>query len=445
MGFYREKPKKQGLGRGAAAWIGSVVLAAVVGSASTVGILTAVDKGALTIGNSTPAAVATASGAVSGSTTPSTPVSTVNVNETSAISTVAQQVEPAVMAVVNYQDQSSGFGQAPQLQPYGVGTGVYFYKDSHYAYAVTNNHVVQDAQKIEVVLKSGKQVQATLVGTDPYTDLAVIKIPVSNMSGVTPVTFANSDNLQAGQPAIAIGTPMGLDFAESVTSGIISSPKRVMPVENPDNNQVLDYQNVIQTDAAINPGNSGGPLLNIQGQVVGINSSKIVETDVQGMGFAIPSNEVVQIANEILKTGHAVHPALGIEEVSMDEVGAAYGFYGNINAPVNYGVLVESVDSPEAKASGLKPQDIIVALDGKTVANDADLRTYIFADKPGQTVTLTVYRGDKKLNLKLKLTTLQSVQSSTQGNSSPGGYGGYGSGQGQSGQDPLNPFGSFGN
>lgn len=416
--------------RGAATWIGAVVLSAVVGSGSTLAVMAAMGNPSLA-NLASAAHLAPSSTSASGVTPTSSIVSSVNVNETDAISTIAKKVEPAVMAVVNYQDVSNGFSQSTSLQAYGVGTGVFFHSDNSNAYMVTNNHVVQGAQKLEVVLKSGKHVTAELVGTDPYTDLAVIKIPVKEMAGVTPVQFANSDNLLAGQPAVAIGTPMGLDFAESVTSGIISSPQRVMPVENPDNNQILDYQNAIQTDAAINPGNSGGPLLNISGQVVGINSSKIVQQGVSGMGFAIPANEVVSIANQLLQTGSVSHPALGIEEVSLDQVGRVYG----LNTPVNYGVLVESVDSSQAKASGLKPQDIIVGVNGKRINNDADLRTYLFQDKPGQTVTLKIYRGSKQMTLHLTLGTLKSTLAaqSQQGN-----------GNGQGSTDPLNPFGGGG-
>jgi serine protease Do len=196
----------------------------------------------------------------------------------------------------------------------------------------------------------------------------------------------------------------------------------------------LDNQTVIQTDAAINPGNSGGPLLNIQGQVIGINSSKIVEQDVSGMGFAIPSNQVQNIANQLMKTGHALHPALGISEQSLSDLPEQYV----PNVPVNYGVVVEAVSSAQAKSAGLQPQDVIVSIDGHAVKNDADLRTYLFQDKPGQTVKLQVYRGSHETTLNVQLTTLPTPNTTANNSgSNPSGS------NGQS--NPLDPFSGSGN
>lgn len=432
MGFYdnhdRENKLRSKLGAlRAGRWIGVVVLSALTGSGATVAVLSAFHNSGL-------ATPVVASSALSNSGSPVAVPTSVNVSVSDDMTQVVKKVEPAVMAVVNYADVSNSFSQQSQLQPYGVGTGVFFYTDGQNAFIVTNNHVVQNAAKVEVVLGTGKHVNATVVGTDPYTDLAVLKIAASNLNNVTPVTFANSDLLQAGEPAIAIGTPMGLDFADSVTSGIISAPKRIMPVQTPDRNQVLDNQTVIQTDAAINPGNSGGPLLNIQGQVIGINSSKIVEQDVSGMGFAIPSNQVQNIANQLMKTGHALHPALGISEQSLSDLPEQYV----PDVPVNYGVVVEAVSSAQAKSAGLQPQDVIVSIDGHPVKNDADLRTYLFQDKPGQTVKLQVYRGSHETTLNVQLTTLPSPNTTANNSgSNPSGSNGQ--------TDPLDPFSGSGN
>ncbi|MCL6627826.1 MAG: trypsin-like peptidase domain-containing protein, partial [Alicyclobacillus shizuokensis] len=237
-----------------------------------------------------------------------------------------------------------------------------------------------------------------------FTDLAVLRLPEKYMRGIQPAQFANSDKIEVGEPAIAIGSPMGLDFADSVTAGIVSAKRRIMPVQTPDGEQVLDYQAVIQTDAAINPGNSGGPLLNINGQVIGINSSKVVDPTVEGMGFAIPSNEVRAIASEILATGHADHPALGIAGYSLRAVPEQWW----PDVPVDYGILVQEVQSSSAKRSGLKPGDVIVAINGRTVQTMPDLRTYLFQAKPGQVVTLTVYRGHKKLEFKVTLGKMET-------------------------------------
>ncbi|SFU79841.1 S1C family serine protease [Alicyclobacillus macrosporangiidus] len=382
-------------------WASVVVLSALVGSAAT-----------LAVTRLSPSAAAPSAGSTTAGTSVSQNVipTVANVDVSSDIEQVVKKVEPAVVGVVDYtQNQNPFFATSDQSQESGVGTGVLFYKDSQSGYVVTNNHVVEGADKVEIVLNSGKHVPATVVGTDPYTDLAVLKVAVSNVQDITPVTFGNSDNLQAGEPAIAIGTPMGLDFADTVTSGIISAPKRVMPVQDEQTQETLNYQTVIQTDAAINPGNSGGPLLNIAGQVIGINSSKIVAQGVEGMGFAIPSNQVVKIAYQILKTGHANHPALGIEGYSLASLPDAY----QPNVPVNYGVWVRAVTSTQAQQAGLKAQDVIVAIDGKTVQNIADLRTNLFEHQPGDQVTLTVYRGSERLSLKVTLTDMQSASSAS--------------------------------
>ena len=425
MGFYTPKPdnnesrKKYG-GRPGWAWLATVVLSALVGSGATLVALPALENQGFNV-PAIPSPVQDTS-ATSG------PASTVNVNVTDGITQVVKKAAPAVMGVVNYAMTGNPFSQQQQLQEYGVGTGVLFYKNASNGYVVTNNHVVMGAAKVQVVLESGQHVTAQVVGTDPYTDLAVLKIPLKPVANVTPLTFANSDKIQAGEPAIAIGTPMGLDFAESVTSGIVSAPKRIMPVQLPNSQQTLDYQSVIQTDAAINPGNSGGPLLNITGQVMGINSSKIAAPNFQGMGFAIPANEVQNIAYQLVKTGHAVHPALGIEGYSMSSLPSQYW----PNVPVDYGVWVKTVTSSTAKAAGLKPQDVIVGIDGHTVKTMADLRTYLFQANPGQTVTLNVYRGSHRLTLKVKLGEMQTQNDSgaTQ-QQLP-----------QSSSDPLNPFGN---
>ncbi|MBX5435698.1 MAG: trypsin-like peptidase domain-containing protein [Alicyclobacillaceae bacterium] len=332
-----------------------------------------------------------------------------------SITSVYKKAEPSVVAVVNYGTVSNFFTQQAQLQETGVGSGVLFYKDSQYGYIVTNNHVVDGAAKLEVVLYTGKHVAATLVGTDPFTDLAVLKIPVKNVQRIQPLQFANSDNIQVGEPAIAIGTPMGLDFAETVTAGIVSGKQRLMPVEQPETQQVLDYQSVIQTDAAINPGNSGGPLLNSQGQVIGINSSKIAAQGFEGMGFAIPSNQVQQVAQQLMKNGHMVYPALGIVPYSLETL--PQQFWPNV--PVDYGVFVYSVTSAQAKAAGLKAGDVIVALNGRTVQNEADLRTALFKLKPGDTVKLTVYRDSQRLTLSVKLGSVNSDSVSSNSNTQP--------------------------
>ncbi|OFW80959.1 MAG: peptidase S1 [Alicyclobacillus sp. RIFOXYA1_FULL_53_8] len=440
MGFYKDNKDKvetNGRGSGIVRWAAVVVVSALVGSGATVVMLPMLNNsGANLISSLAP---------VTNSTPVATTVSNVTVND--GIVAAVKKVKPAVVGVVNYSmQQSNYFSQQSQLQPTGVGTGLLFYKDNQYGYIVTNNHVVEGAAKVSVVLNGSKHIDATVVGTDPFTDLAVLKIPVANVASIEPAQFADSSTIQVGEPAIAIGTPMGLDFADSVTAGIISAASRVMPVQDPQTQQTLDYEAVIQTDASINPGNSGGPLLNINGQVMGINSSKIVATGFQGMGFAIPSNEVRNIAEQIMQTGHAVHPALGITGYDLSTLPQQYW----PNVPVDYGVWVKDVTSSDSQAAGLKPQDVIVGIDNHVVNGMSDLRTYLFQKSPGQTVTLKVYRGSQHLTLTVKLGKM-NVNAASSGNSSgstgliPQGNSGSGGTGGSSSLNPLTPPSSFGN
>jgi serine protease Do len=386
MGFYQSSGERK---RRIPGWIGVSVLSALVGCGTTLAMFPYLENHEV---------VSTTTGSSNAgvtSTNMSAPVTNVNVSINDAITQVVKKAIPSVVAVVNYQSAPDFFDQQSQLEETGVGTGILFAKDNNYGYVVTNNHVVEGAQKLELVLDSGKHVQADVVGTDPYTDLAVLRTPVNNVANLPTAVFGNSNDIQVGEPVVAIGTPMGLDFQDSVTAGIISAKQRVMPVEEPETQQVLDYETVVQTDAAINPGNSGGPLLNMEGQVIAINSSKIVDPTVQGMGFGIPSNTVRTIVQEIMQTGHATHPSLGIEGYDLSTLP------DNMipDVPVTYGVYVQAVTSPNAQAAGLKPGDVIVALNGETVTGIADLRTDLFQLSPGQKVSLRVYRGQQELTL----------------------------------------------
>nr|WP_067851457.1 trypsin-like peptidase domain-containing protein [Alicyclobacillus mali (ex Roth et al. 2021)] len=321
------------------------------------------------------------------------------VSLSAGVTQAVKRVEPDVVGVENYQLVSNFFSQTSKLQATGIGTGVMFYKDDRHAYIVTNNHVVEGAAKVDIVVDPGKHHDADVVGTDPYTDLAVLRVPASVFRGVEPVAFADSSRIEAGEPAIAIGTPLGLDFADTVTSGIVSAKSRLMPVQDEETGQTLDYQTVIQTDAAINPGNSGGPLLNIRGEVIGINSCKIVAQNFEGMGFAIPSNEVQIVAKQLMDKGHAVHPALGVEGYSLASLPQQMW----PDVPVDYGVWVKRVSSIEARAAGIRPGDVIVSLNGQTVRTMAELRTALFQTRPGDVASIGVYRGDKLLALKVKI------------------------------------------
>ncbi len=345
---------------------------------------------------------------------------TVQINN--AVVQAVKKVRPSVVGVINFQMLPNNGANGYTLQEEGVGSGVIF---SHHGYIVTNYHVVQGASKVEVVIHKKYHVYASVIGYDPYTDLAVLKIPSSYVTAQDVAQFGNSSTLQAGEPAIAIGNPAGLDFADTVTSGVISATQRTMPVIDEATGSVIGQQTELQTDAAINPGNSGGPLCNIMGQVIGINNSKIVAQGFEGMGFAIPINEVRTIVDQILATGHAIHPALGIEGESLSAVPAEY----QPNVPVNYGVWVVKVVSADARLGGLEHGDVIVAVNGQKISGITSLRSVLWKSyQPGQYVNLTVYRDQQKLTLHLKLGELPPPQTTPSVHSSPPSGSGSGSG-----------------
>ena len=273
-----------------------------------------------------------------------------------------------------------------------LGSGVVISKDG---YIVTNNHVVSDSKEIYVYTHDGKKYKAKLIGTDPKTDLAVIKIDAKNLH---PITFTDSSNIKVGDIALAIGDPFGL--GESVTQGIISAVNR-------DKVGINDYENFIQTDAAINPGNSGGALVDIKGRLIGINSAILTKSGGNnGIGFAIPSNMVKFVATSLITNGKVIRGYLGVEISNVDSSKKA--LYG-----IDYGVLINKVmpNTPASKA-GLKAGDIIIALNHKKTKDAATLRNKIAFLGANSNVTLTIYRNNKTIDLNVKLGVLQQLNAS---------------------------------
>ena len=271
---------------------------------------------------------------------------------------VARQVTPAVVSIV--------------VPNFGSGSGAIIRRDGM---ILTNAHVVGPARQVEVGLADGRKVAGTVLGRDAGLDVAVVRIPV-NDAPVAPL--GNSDQLQVGQIAIAVGNPLGLE--RTVTTGVISALNRP--------GRTLGGETFIQTDAAISPGNSGGPLVDSRGAVIGINTAELLGQGVQGLGFAIPINLAMEMANQVLATGRYVRPYLGIAFNDVDEDLAA-----QFRLPVRDGVLVTSVQrgSPAA-AGGLRPQDIVTRVNDTPIATGGDLRRVLRGMKPGDEARLTVVR-----------------------------------------------------
>lgn len=330
----------------------------------------------------------------------------VNLNVSSGITDAVEKVSDAVVGVTNMQ-QSDIFSQQEAAE--GTGSGVIYKKEGGKAYVVTNNHVVEGAKDLTVTLTDGTDVPATLLGADLITDLAVLEIDDEHVDTVA--TFGNSENLRAGEPAIAIGNPLGQSFASSVTQGIISATERSIPVDLDGDGQPDWNAEVLQTDAAINPGNSGGALININGEVIGINSMKIAQSAVEGIGFSIPTAVAEPIINDLETFGEVKRPQLGVGIRSLADIPAQHRT-GTLNLPedIETGVVVTSVaPNSSAQKAGLQEYDVIVQIDGEDLNEGADLRRFLYTDRQvGDTVTVTLYRDGQKQDIDVQLQEPQS-------------------------------------
>ena len=296
-------------------------------------------------------------------------------------------------------DSSQNSGK---LQTASEGSGVIYKKSGNSAYIVTNNHVVKGSNALQVILSNGRKVNASLVGSDSATDLAVLKINSANVKTVA--EFGNSNSIAAGQDVLAIGSPMGSEYANTVTKGIISAKSRTLKSGTDGT-----LTSVIQTDAAINSGNSGGPLINMAGQVIGINSMKLAGSSdgssVEGMGFAIPSNEVVKIINQLIKDGKISRPSLGISMIDLSRVTTDQQ-QSVLKLPSNItkGVVIMDVQSgSNAQTAGLEQYDVITKLGDTKITNTSSLKSALYKYKVGDTTKVTYYRDGQSHTATLKL------------------------------------------
>ncbi|WP_077318841.1 S1C family serine protease [Virgibacillus proomii] len=333
------------------------------------------------------------------------PKQVMNVDISTQITEIIDQVAPAVVGVINIQQQID-FWQQEENGQAGEGSGVIYKKEDGTAYVVTNHHVVSGADTIEVVLFDDTRIEAKLVGSDLFSDLAVLKMDGDKIKNV--IEIGTSANVKVGEPAIAIGNPLGLMFSGSVTQGVISGKERTIPQDFNQDGRADWQAEVIQTDAAINPGNSGGALINLNGQLIGINSMKINQTAVEGLGFAIPIDSALPIINQLETEGKVTRPYLGVEIYSLEEVPQTE-WNNTLKLPedIEGGVYVWSVEplSPADRA-GLKRLDVITELDGKQIRNMIDLRKILYQEKEvGDKVTVTYYREGRKQETTIELGT----------------------------------------
>jgi len=296
-----------------------------------------------------------------------------------------QKAGPTVVGITNKAYARDIFNRRVRIGE-GVGSGVIF---DERGFIVTNHHVIDGAGEIIVSLADGRTFPGTLVGSDPATDLAVVKIEAENLAVAI---FGDSDTLQVGEPAIAIGNPLGMEFRGSVTVGVISALGRTITVEDQE-------FNLIQIDAAINPGNSGGALINADGELVGINSAKISASGVEGIGFAIPMNIARPIIDSLVEKGRVIRPAMGIGVVDVTTA-ARYGY----SIPEGKGLLVTEVKSGSpARQVGIRSGDVLRMVDGQEVNRISELRQVLESRQIGDKVVVEIYRKGQIQKYELRL------------------------------------------
>jgi S1-C subfamily serine protease len=313
-------------------------------------------------------------------------------------SEIVERVKPAVVTVINEQRFDEGIFGETEVEA-GRGTGFVIDGSGN---IVTNEHVVRGGTGFEVILSNGEKREATLVGSDPLSDLAVVRMEEPPPSTVA---FGDSDTLQQGQPVLAIGSPLG-EFTGTVTSGVVSALNRDFPASAGMAGADI-YTDLIQHDAAINPGNSGGPLFDLAGRVIGVNTLGIPQsgtTPVQGIFFAIPSNRVADIASQLIENGQASYPYIGIEYQPISPDLAAQN-----DLPVDYGAYVlATVQAGPAEQAGIQRGDIILGIGDQRIQGQTTFTEALFAQSPGDTVTVTVLRGNEELQFEVTLAGRQT-------------------------------------
>jgi serine protease Do len=315
-----------------------------------------------------------------------------------SIADIIEKSSKSIVGITNIQQQSNPLSQQQGSVESGSGSGVIFKKSGGSAYIVTNNHVIEGASRVDISLYNGDKIEAQVIGADALTDLAVVKIPAEHVSEV--IEFGDSTVLRPGDEVLAIGNPLGLDLSRTVTQGIVSAIDRTISVPTSAGEWEM---NVIQTDAAINPGNSGGALINKEGKVIGINSLKISQNGVEGLGFAIPSRDVLPIVTQLIEKGKVNRPYLGVSLADLSQIPEIY--LESLPDEVEGGSMVTYLDPNSAAAkAGIREKDVIVGINDKEVKAASDLRRYMYTElKAGEHVKLKVYRDGKQMTVEVTM------------------------------------------
>lgn len=374
----------------------STVTAGVIGSALT---LAAVNYTDLDLGNKVQAPAENAANGLNSNNSTNIVTTPASAKKTVSMADIIESSSKSIVGITNFQQQNNPFSSGQGDVESGSGSGVIFKKSGGSAYIVTNNHVIEGASKVEVSLYNGEKVAAEVVGADALTDLAVVKISADHVTDV--IEFGDSSVLRPGDQVLAIGNPLGHDLSRTVTQGIVSAVDRSISVPTSAGEWEM---NVIQTDAAINPGNSGGALINTEGKVIGINSLKISQNGVEGLGFAIPSKDALPIVSQLIEKGKVNRPYLGVSLADISQIPEMY--LESLPSKVETGTMVTNIaPNTAAEKAGLQKQDVIVGINGQKVDKASDLRRYMYTQlKSGDKAKLKIYRDGKQISVEVMLT-----------------------------------------
>ncbi len=314
--------------------------------------------------------------------------------EKTSISDSVEKAKDAVVMISSYKGDTEA----------STGTGFVYKTDNKYGYIMTNQHVIENSDKVILVMSDDKEVEGKILGGDEYLDLAIIRINKSDVKGVAIIGDSSTSNV--GDTVFTIGSPMGYEYRGTATSGILSGKNRMVSVSVSNSNTEDYVMKVLQTDAAINPGNSGGPLLNINGEVIGINSMKLVQEEIEGMGFAIPIEYAMSHVDSLEKGDSIKWPVLGISMINAKDTGTLYRNNLSVPSTITSGVVVANIAANSgASKSELKKGDIIIAINGEKVQNTAYLRYELYKYKPGESIEVTYYRNGKDYKTKVTLSS----------------------------------------
>ena len=320
------------------------------------------------------------------------------------VTDIVDEVANTVVGVTNLQTVRDVWSSSEITQETGTGSGVIYKKSNGKAYIISNHHVVEGAEMLEITFDDGTKTDGRLVGSDMWTDLAVIEI--DDKSVQTVANFGDSDLLKRGETVIAIGNPLGLGFSGSVTVGVVSGKDRSIPIDFNNDGSVDWHADVLQTDAAINPGNSGGALINLAGQLVGINSMKISQETVEGIGLAIPINLAAPIIEKLESHGKVIRPTMGVTLIDLAVIPAEERRRVlQLSDEVKDGVVInEIIPNSAAQVAGVQKYDVIVEMDGEKIDDMVSLRKHLYNVKEvGDTMTMNVYRKGEFIEIKMTL------------------------------------------